>query len=86
MNLRSWPACALEAHADLNAFDGLDRHHRARQATIQLGVVRHVAAEAGGQAPHNHLEDAPKRIALFLGLVDGRDHEGGRRLVQRAER
>src|SRR5262249_53568888 len=47
----------VEPGADLDALDGVDRHHRAGEVAIELVVDR--LAEAGGDAARDHLDHRP---------------------------
>ena len=75
---RAGRAGQLEAVADLDALDRLDAHQRAGQPGVQPAVPLDVAAQAGRQAVHHHLDHAAQGVAGPPGLVDVGDHRGGR--------
>src|SRR5690606_5707375 len=63
-------ANALEAVADLDALDGIDAHHRARDLGIEL--VEAGLAEARRHTRRNDIDAGADRVAVAAQL----DHEG----------
>src|SRR6185437_10850720 len=57
-----------EAGADLDAFDGVDAHHRLGELGIEL--VRGRITEAGPHAARHHLDDGAGRRALLARVVE----------------
>ena len=60
----------LEAPSDLDALDRLQAQQRMREASVELAIPLHVAAEADRQSGRDHLDDAAERVAGFLARVD----------------
>ena len=55
-----------EACADLDALDGLDRHHGSGKPRVETPIPLDVAAESERRARDAHLEDAAERIARLF--------------------
>ena len=71
MDLRARTPRGLEAQADLDALDGLDRAERLGEAAVQPPVPLDVGAQADRAAEGDDLEDPAQRVSLGLGVVDG---------------
>ena len=63
-----------DAGADLDGFDGVDRHNGTGDAAVEFVFPGCVRAEADGQAFCHDLENAAERVAVGFGLVDKGDH------------
>ena len=60
----------LEAHADLDALDRRNRHHRLGQPAVEPPVPLRVRAEAEGHALGADLDQSAQRVALLLASFD----------------
>ena len=63
-----------DAGADLDGFDGVDRHYGLSDTAVELFVPRRVRAEADGNALGDDLKNAAERVAVCFCLVDQLDH------------
>ena len=70
VNFRARPPGRFEAQADFDAFDRLHRHHRLRQAAVELAIPLGVRAQAERQPFDAHFDDAAQRVAFLAGGVD----------------
>src|SRR5208282_3330218 len=73
------PAC-LEADSELYALGRLQAHERVREASIELAIPLHVAAEPHGKTCGNDLDDAAEGVAGLFARIDLFDNRalGGR--------
>src|SRR6185295_12225565 len=85
VHLRAAAPRRLEAQADLDRLDRLDRHQRAREGAVELVLPAGVGAHPGRRVEDPHLEDAPQGVAGQLDLVDLRLEPLVEVLVERVE-
>ena len=85
VDLRTRPAGGLEAQADLDALERLDREHRLPDPAVEPAVDRHAAAEPDRAAEDVALDHAAGRVLGHLLLPDELPHLAGRRLVGAVE-
>ena len=86
VGLAAPPAGDLEAVADLDALDGLDRHEGAGEQRVELAVPVDVAAEPDGHAVGEDLDDAAEAVAVLGRRLDLGDHRLLGRGVEAADR
>ena len=64
----------FKARADLDALDGLNRHHRTCETRVEAAIPLDVRTEAERQAARDDLERAAERVARRHRLADARLH------------
>src|SRR5207237_1802673 len=74
VKVRAAPGRALESCTELDALDGVDRHHGLRQLAVELAVPVHVAAQAWRNTSRAHAEGSAQSVAKFGALVDLAPH------------
>ncbi len=67
-------ARVFDAGAELDGFYGLDRHEGLGDAAVEFFVPGSVRAEADNDVFCDYFEDAAKRVAIFLCLIDQGHH------------
>src|ERR687889_1029856 len=74
LHLARSPGCELEAHTELDAFDGIDGHHGCGEPGIKFVAPVDVGAQAGRATPGDDDELPPEGVAGVAGGVDLRLH------------
>jgi CIC family chloride channel protein len=78
-------AGGLDARADLDRLDGVDREDGLGQAAVELLVPLHVRAEPHGHVVGDHGDGAAEGVPLVLRLFDEAHHLGLQRAVDGAQ-
>ena len=66
--------CLGETITDLDAFHGMDAHHRRCDARREPAIPMHVAAQPGWDVQRHALDHTSQRVLRLHGLPDQRAH------------